>query len=155
MRRRTSTFLLVVAVLILLPAIAFASPPDPSWIAGIYDGTDGDDIVNLVDQTAGTEAVSPTPIFQVYCWQVVLLLTSGPDPSPGFLGGEFNRGPPSSPVLSLYGVPSPLLFLVRFRGNYPPHGDLIHPVAHGQKQPCAVWSRLDRQCDPARSLHRA
>jgi hypothetical protein len=48
MRRALSPFLPIIVALILLPAVAFASPPDPSWIAGIYDGADGDDIVSLV-----------------------------------------------------------------------------------------------------------
>ena len=41
-----------IGALILLPTLGFASPPDPPWIAGIYDGADGDDIVNLVYDTA-------------------------------------------------------------------------------------------------------
>ena len=32
----------------VLPALAYASPPDPSWIAGIWNGADGDDVVALV-----------------------------------------------------------------------------------------------------------
>ena len=48
----------IVVTLILLPAIAFASPPDPSWIAGIYDGADGDDIVSLIYETLATNAVA-------------------------------------------------------------------------------------------------
>ena len=55
--RATSTLLPVVVALILLPAIALASPPDPSWIAGMYDGGDGDEIVTLVYET--TAAYSP------------------------------------------------------------------------------------------------
>jgi len=35
-----------------LPALAYASPPDPSWIEGIYDDADSDDVVVLV--TSGT-----------------------------------------------------------------------------------------------------
>lgn len=42
----------LVAVLILLPTIAFASVPDPMWVPGIYDGFDGDDVVTLVAETA-------------------------------------------------------------------------------------------------------
>jgi len=58
--RVSSIALPVVLALILLPAIAFASPPDPSWIAGIYDGADRDDIVNLVYETwAASAAASP------------------------------------------------------------------------------------------------
>src|SRR5215470_805389 len=49
--RATSTLLPVIVALILLPAIALASPPDPSWIAGMYDGGDGDEIVILVYET--------------------------------------------------------------------------------------------------------
>ena len=60
--RVSSTLLLVVLALILLPAVAFASPPDSSWIAGIYDGADGDDIVTLVYETAGVEAASTRPV---------------------------------------------------------------------------------------------
>jgi len=66
MKRALSTLLPIIAALTLLPAIAFASPPDPSWIAGIYDGADGDDIVSLVDETAVAHAaerlhITPPP----------------------------------------------------------------------------------------------
>jgi len=36
-----------------LPALAHASPPDPSWIPGIYDDADYDDVVTLVIVGAG------------------------------------------------------------------------------------------------------
>src|SRR5262245_36789512 len=36
--RAIATSLSIVVALILLPAIAVASPSDPWWIAGIYDG---------------------------------------------------------------------------------------------------------------------
>ena len=52
----SSILLPVVLGLIVLPAIAFASPPDPSWIAGIYDGADGDEIVNLIYETSAAGA---------------------------------------------------------------------------------------------------
>jgi hypothetical protein len=54
--------LLIAAVVVLgaLPALAFASPPDPSWIAGVYDGADYDDVVVLV--TFSTADVSPAPV---------------------------------------------------------------------------------------------
>src|SRR5215831_16989209 len=50
--RGISALLPIIAVLILLPTIAFASPPDPSWIAGTYDDADGDDIVMRVYESA-------------------------------------------------------------------------------------------------------
>jgi len=48
--------------LILLPVIAFASPPDPSWIAGIYDGADGDDVVTFVYETVRGPAEPGQPV---------------------------------------------------------------------------------------------
>lgn len=68
-RRVKSTLLAVVLVRILLPVMAFASPPDPSWIAGIYDGADGDDIVVLVYDTTATSAPSPSPMLPLPCRQ--------------------------------------------------------------------------------------
>src|SRR5215469_4669057 len=62
-RRAIYTILPIVVTLMLLPTIAFAGPPDPWWIAGIYDGGDGDDIVTLVDETSASNvaALSQTP----------------------------------------------------------------------------------------------
>jgi len=53
--------------LILLPVIAFASPPDPCWIAGAYDGADGDDIVILVYETAAAHAPATSDITLLPC----------------------------------------------------------------------------------------
>jgi hypothetical protein len=50
---RAATALLV-ALWILLPSLAAASPPDPPWIQGIYDGGDFDDVVNHIALLAGT-----------------------------------------------------------------------------------------------------
>ncbi len=52
--------LLVVLLLlapVALPGLAHASPPDPTWIPGIYDDADGDDIVSLI--TSGTGHLPP------------------------------------------------------------------------------------------------
>ena len=48
---RTILALWSVIVLGLLPIAAAASPSDPTWIAGIYDEADGDDVVALVADT--------------------------------------------------------------------------------------------------------
>ena len=45
--------LLLALVVAGLPALAHASAPDPSWIAGIYDGADYDDVVVLVTLASG------------------------------------------------------------------------------------------------------
>jgi len=51
----------VVVLLLLLPlsgltSLAYASPPDPSWIRGIYDGADCDDVVVLVTSSTALTA---------------------------------------------------------------------------------------------------
>src|SRR5215468_12517977 len=83
------TLLAVVLVLILLPVIAFASPPDPSWIAGIYDGADGDDIVMLVYKTAAVEAKAVADI-SLLPWQTKMALERVPHVVPNH---RFTRGP--------------------------------------------------------------
>ena len=47
----------VVIAQVTLAALAFASPADPSWIAGIYDNADYDDVVALA--TAETGNITP------------------------------------------------------------------------------------------------
>src|SRR5437762_14180861 len=48
---------LVAAILALAPA-AHASPPDQSWIPGLYDDADFDDVVLLITSNLG--AIQPT-----------------------------------------------------------------------------------------------
>jgi len=40
----------------LLPALAYGSPPDPSWIQGVYDDADYDDVVILATSASGNFA---------------------------------------------------------------------------------------------------
>jgi hypothetical protein len=52
---------------ILLPALAYGSPPDPSWIPGLYDDADYDDVVILATSASadvapgGVIALLPSP----------------------------------------------------------------------------------------------
>jgi len=111
--RVSSTLLPVVLALILLPAVAFASPPDPSWIAGIYDGADGDDIVSLVYETAGVEAAArqPVPPLPRSC---EIAVVSSPSTIHGLPACQFTRAPPAPPALIFYSVHSGLQLLARF-----------------------------------------
>ena len=93
-----ATFFSIIAALILIAPIAFASPPDPAWIAGIYDDADGDDVVTLVYETAGIEGVSLGSVLPLSRASNVSL-ASGPGPVHGFPLHQFTRGPPS-PSLS-------------------------------------------------------
>lgn len=54
---RFGVIALVMIAQAILSAIAFASPADPSWISGIYDDADYDDVIALA--TAGTGSVAP------------------------------------------------------------------------------------------------
>src|SRR5262245_24464861 len=65
--QRISTCLPMIVALILLPGIAFASPPDPSWIAGMYNGGDGDDIVTLVYETTAANTTARLDIAPTVC----------------------------------------------------------------------------------------
>ena len=89
--------ILLVLALGMLAPLAHASAPDPSWIAGIYDGADYDDIVVLV--TGATGALSPLQAADLDpLLQVVGRLAPRPEgtaasrPVSAFLP----RGPPSS-----------------------------------------------------------
>src|SRR5262249_53325289 len=48
------------AILVLSVVLSYASPPDPSWIPGIYDNHDYDDVVGMVtDGTALSDSWAP------------------------------------------------------------------------------------------------
>jgi hypothetical protein len=111
--RVSSPLLLVVLALILLPAVAFASPPDSSWIAGIYDGADGDDIVTLVYETAGVEAASTRPVPPLPRSSEISIVSS-PSTVHGLPACQFTRAPPGASGSHFYGVRSSLHFLARF-----------------------------------------
>ena len=91
--KQASRILLIAIGLVLLPALAFASPPDPSWIVGIYDGADGDDIVALFDEFAGVEAKSLPPVLRLR-GSFGQLLVSRLEIDSGFPSGLYSRGPP-------------------------------------------------------------
>ena len=100
--RAISIFLPVVVVLILLPAIAFADPPDPSWIAGIYDGADGDDIVSLVYDTTAAKAVAKAAAKAAALTEILphplsaASRISEPSTATGLRANQDSRGPPST-----------------------------------------------------------
>jgi len=61
MRGRLTLILLLGVVLVTLVAFAHASPPDATWLAGVYDAADFDDVVDfLVSLSAATPDSSPS-----------------------------------------------------------------------------------------------
>ena len=61
MRRALSA--LVLASIAVLPAMAHASPPDPSWIVGVYDDGDQDDLITLAAWATGATGAPPAVHF--------------------------------------------------------------------------------------------
>ena len=53
MKRRAALALALLSSLLLLAPLAYASPPDPSWISGFYDDADFDNIIGLITSDAG------------------------------------------------------------------------------------------------------
>jgi len=52
---------LIIALLAVLVSVAYASPTDPTWIAGFYDNADYDDAVTLlVDAPNASDRQGPT-----------------------------------------------------------------------------------------------
>ena len=71
--RRILSLVLVLAALALTPA-AYASPPDPSWIAGLYDNADFDDVILFI--VSGLGAVQPSLVWSPRMVALVVGLVS-------------------------------------------------------------------------------
>jgi len=53
-RAGPASWALVLSLLVTgLPVLAYASPPDPSWVRGVYDDADFDDVVCFIISSAG------------------------------------------------------------------------------------------------------
>lgn len=92
--RRLVVLNLVATVLALAPA-AHASLPDQSWIGGLYDNADFDDVIHLI--TGNLSAIQPTLGGSLgLAWPVASFVTpknARPRPlSP--LAPAFSRAPP-------------------------------------------------------------
>ena len=53
MRSRITLVLLLGLALLTLAALAHASPPDQTWLPGIYDDADFDDVIGLITSLSG------------------------------------------------------------------------------------------------------
>ena len=70
--RRCLGFVLL-ACCAILPLLAHASPPDPTWLPGIYDNADYDDVIGLLTDTAAVRElplVTADPACLVF-WSVL------------------------------------------------------------------------------------
>jgi hypothetical protein len=88
------TTVLVVAT---LSGLAYASPPDPTWIAGVYDDADFDDVIWLVVMQKGlVESEDLTSLRFVPPPAVVLLTTPEEVPARHSVPTLHARAPPSA-----------------------------------------------------------
>jgi hypothetical protein len=73
---RLVALLILIAIASLMP-LAHASPPDPTWVAGLWDDGDHDDVILLVCATAAAmHSAPPTPDSR----RAVLGVVTGLDP---------------------------------------------------------------------------
>jgi len=88
---------LLTGALALLASLAYATPPDPSWISGFWDDGDHDDVVIRI--TASTGVVEPFPLDDACSRPPIIVFLHHPDESP-LSRGAFSvlhaRAPPTS-----------------------------------------------------------
>jgi hypothetical protein len=77
-RRVLLTVLIVVTLVALAPA-AHASPPDPTWLSGLWDDADHDNVVTVVTETSGlTEECLDYDFGRVGCATIKVLTDDHP-----------------------------------------------------------------------------
>ncbi len=77
---RLVALLILIAIAALTP-LAHASPPDPTWVAGLWDDGDHDDVILLVCATAATVHSAP-PTLDSRCAVVGVVTGLDPDVPP-------------------------------------------------------------------------
>ena len=60
MKLHSFIVVLVVAALLTLPSLAQASPPDPTWIGGLWDDADYDNVVIVVTASVASMTLWPS-----------------------------------------------------------------------------------------------
>jgi hypothetical protein len=83
----------VSAILAASVALAYASPPDPSWISGIYDDHDYDDVIGMVTDGTSVGGSEATPRIERVLVGVVLREGTPPIPR-STVDRQTIRGPP-------------------------------------------------------------
>jgi len=86
---------LLLALLIGLMPLAYASPPDQTWLSGFYDNADYDDVVLTVTSAVGASDATPAPDLGHVISVLRMLRPSEPaPPEPGFRSPYRFRAPP-------------------------------------------------------------
>lgn len=99
----------ILTVLLSLRTLAFASPPDPVWVAGIYDGKDGDDVIARIAARAGANSAATRLLLPAAC----------PDP---LVGPELADYPHRPAAAQARGPPGPPGVITTSPSALPPAG---------------------------------
>ena len=83
-------------LLIALVPLADCSPPDPVWIAGIYDAADSDDAVVVATSLDGVAEQDPLGVSPVTTLGYILAAARVGTPTATASGGLHSRAPPTS-----------------------------------------------------------
>jgi hypothetical protein len=97
MKLRAALALVVLCPLVGLVTLAYASPPDPSWVEGIYDDADFDDIIVFI--TSGAAVAEPFTSEAIGPAQVIVRFVPHSDTDPVLSlrsSSESVRAPPAS-----------------------------------------------------------
>lgn len=97
MSQRAVFALFLIAAIVTLTPLAQASPPDPSWIKGVYDDDDFDNVVIAV--TSAVSTVELAPLLGVAPTEIVLGFVTAADEAqtlPASLAVFQVRAPPSA-----------------------------------------------------------
>src|SRR5262245_1047223 len=126
----------VSVILVLSVVLSYASPPDPSWIPGIYDDHDYDDVVGMVtDGTGLSDSQAPELVEFVLAGFVLGASWTGLVPNPtGYrqtIRGPTNdpRDAPAGLLLTSPGKASRLSCISLIRGAVSPSA-LVHLLGH-------------------------
>ena len=97
--------LILFSALVGIIPLAYAGPPDPSWIPGIYDNADYDDVAGLVmDGTGASSGQRPARFAES---PATCRLFPGPGQLPSEMpSAEMNRGPPRIAAITILFAPS-------------------------------------------------
>jgi hypothetical protein len=97
MRSQVPGVLVLAALLVGLVPVAYASPPDQTWLAGLYDDADYDDVVIALISVVGAADGTPVPDL-VPTAEIVQTLRPAEQPAPEstFRSPYHLRAPPRS-----------------------------------------------------------
>jgi hypothetical protein len=92
-----SLALILLGLMLSLRALAYASPPDPTWWAGFWDDDDYDDVILLVTSTSSPPATVVARAVEPH-WALIWILPASDDGAMSAppLPRHLSRGPPLS-----------------------------------------------------------